>query len=127
MDRARRMRRIFEVQTQLHRLEEVRLAEIERQARDLEEARIEVAHSLGSDSELHGLFVDVMARRLVKLGKEGSALDAAMLQQRAVVLERGSKAKMAEKLAEGLEKQLSQEQQKKLLAEIIERYRGASE
>lgn len=122
MDRVQRAKRILAVQTQLKKLEDARMAGLEREQRELSEARQAVADAMGSDSDLHGLFLDVMARRLDRLAREQAVNAEKRDTQRGRVLEQGRKSKIAERLAEEAARTLDVEQQRKLLAEIAERY-----
>ena len=69
---ARKIHRILAVQQQLYRIEEWKLADLERTLERLEVSQREVIGALNEDDALQGLFIDAMARRLRSLGEEAS-------------------------------------------------------
>lgn len=62
--RAARLSRLLEVQARRRQVEEWRLAELQREARDLAGAGVAILQSLGDQSLLHGLFLDAKAAAL---------------------------------------------------------------
>ena len=73
-DRARSAERIVGVQKQLHRIEEVKYAQIQQKIVRAEMDQAELTAALSKDDALHGLFVDVTVRRLVSLRQEVARL-----------------------------------------------------
>lgn len=94
-DRAERLARLLVVQAQKRRLEEWRLAELQREALALAASSAAILKSLGDESLLHGLFLDAKASALKRNEVTASA-------------NRASQAKTELRLreAQGIEKRL---------------------
>jgi hypothetical protein len=100
MDRARKAARLVKVQARLHDLAESRLAKLVREGAELRKAEEELLGTMNADGVLHGLFVDVLARRLKSLAKEAERNGAEQVAQQAKVLEEAMRLKRTERLAE---------------------------
>jgi hypothetical protein len=87
---ARKVHRILAVQQQLYRIEEWKLADLERTLERLEVSQREVIGALNEDDALQGLFLDAMARRLRSLGEEASRVGQ-QREQSARLLEHGAR------------------------------------
>ncbi|MCG7392021.1 hypothetical protein MHY87_03785 [Microvirga sp. ACRRW] len=75
---------------------------------------------MGDSSELHGLFVDVKARKLKALALEEVKAQEAVITQKAVTTEKAMQVKRTEKTFERLKETIYREQEKKDLAAILE-------
>ena len=64
---ARKIHRILAVQQQLYRIEEWKLADLERTLERLEASQQDLIRALNEDDALQGLFIDATARRLRSL------------------------------------------------------------
>ena len=99
-DRLRKIRRIQRVQEDLHRLAEWRLATLAREERVLAERQEALIASLNDEDELHGLFVEAMARRLKALAGEAERVHAAHEVQADRVLDEARRLKRAERMGD---------------------------
>ena len=123
---ARKVHRILAVQQQLYRIEEWKLADLERTLERLEVSQREVIGALNEDDALQGLFLDAMARRLRSLGEEASRVGQQRDEQSARLLEHGARKVCAERLAETLDRQLARAADKTQLLDVIERFGGSA-
>ena len=121
---ARKIHRMLAVQQQLYRIEEWKLADLERTLERLEVSQREVIGALNEDDALQGLFLDAMARRLRSLGEEASRVGQQRDEQSARLLEHGARKVCAERLAETLDRQLARAADKTQLLDVIERFVG---
>ena len=121
---ARKIHRILAVQQQLFRIEEWKLADLERSLERLEVSQREVIGALNEDDALQGLFLDAMARRLQSLGEEASRVGQQRDEQSARLLEHGARKVCAERLAETLDQELARAADKTQLLDVIERCVG---
>ena len=121
---ARKIHRMLAVQQQLYRIEEWKLADLERTLERLEVSQREVIGALNEDDALQGLFLDAMARRLRSLGEEASRVGQQRVEQSARLLEHGARKVCSERLAETLDRQLVRAADKTQLLDVIERFVG---
>jgi hypothetical protein len=121
---ARKIHRILAVQQQLYRIEEWKLADLERTLEGLEVSQREVIGALNEDDALQGLFLDAMARRLRSLGEDASRVGQQRDEQSARLLEHGARKVCAERLAETLGRELARAADKTQLLDVIERFVG---
>lgn len=127
--RIRKIDRILKVQEHLKQEAELRVSLLEREAAELRVAQETIIQSMNDHETLHGLFVDVAARRLQALSTQESHVEKAKVRQKAVALDRAMQAKRTEKMLTNLKGQDRRETEKKDLASILEtlaRGRGAS-
>jgi hypothetical protein len=120
-DRVTRIGRILKVQQQLHRAEEWRLAEIERQLEGFEAEQREIVDALNSESGLQSLFLDASVRRVRSLGEAVRGTEAERQAQSARVLETGSRLKAAERLMQRAESEARREEEDSQLRDAVER------
>lgn len=118
--RIRKIDRILKVQEHLKREAELRLSLLEREAADLKTAQEMIIQSMNDHETLHGLFVDVAAKRLQALSTQASHVEKATVKQKSVTLDKAMQAKRAEKMLSSLKSQDRREVEKKDLASIIE-------
>lgn len=118
--RIRKIDRIMKMQQHLQKEAELKLAQLERKASELKLAQETLIQTMNDHETLHGLFVDVAARRLQGLASQASVVDKAKVAQKAVTLDKAMQAKRAEKMLSGLKEQDRRESEKKDLASIIE-------
>jgi lipopolysaccharide biosynthesis regulator YciM len=118
--RIRKIDRILKVQQHLQREAELKLANLEREANGLKAAQETIIQTMNDHETLHGLFVDVAAKRLQTLASQASAVEKAKVVQKSVALDRAMQAKRVEKMLSGLKDQERRETEKKDLASILE-------
>ncbi len=118
--RIRKIDRILKVQQHLQKEAELKLGNLERQASELRIAQETLIQTMNDHETLHGLFVDVAAKRLQGLASQASAVDRAKVAQKAVTIDKAMQAKRTEKMLSGLREQERRETEKKDLASILE-------
>ncbi len=120
MKRIKRFDRFIKVQQHLHKNAELQLANLHRKEAELKSTQEELLHILGEPSALHGLFVDVKAKRLKALASEELRTQAAILDQKAITTERALQVRRTEKVHARLKEEARCEQEKKDLIAILE-------
>jgi hypothetical protein len=118
--RIRKIDRILKVQQHLQKEAELKLGNLEREASELKVAQETLIQTMNDHETLHGLFVDVAAKRLQGLASQASAVDRAKVAQKAVTIDKAMQAKRTEKMLSGLKDQERREIEKKDLASILE-------
>jgi non-ribosomal peptide synthetase component F len=118
--RIRKIDRILKVQQHLQKEAELRLANLEREATELKVAQETLIRTMNDHETLHGLFVDVAAKRLQGLASQASAVATAKVAQKAATVDRAMQAKRTEKMLTGLREQGRREAEKKDLSSILE-------
>jgi hypothetical protein len=118
--RIRKIDRILKVQQHLQKEAELKLGNLEREASDLKVAQETLIQTMNDHETLHGLFVDVAAKRLQGLASQASAVEKAKVVQKAVTIDKAMQAKRTEKMLSGLKDQERREIEKKDLASILE-------
>jgi hypothetical protein len=122
--RAKRAKRIHQVLTQLHVIEEQRKLALQRRQDELERSQLEVINALNTEDALHGLFIDATARFLRNLTQEAQRVAEEREVQSRKLLDRATKMKTVERLRETLETSVGRIRQANELQEVIERYIG---
>jgi hypothetical protein len=120
--RLKRARRLLDVLSQLHEIEEHRKLVLERRFNELERSQRDVIEGLNRDDALYGMFIDTSARFLKSLAQEARQVADAKDRQTQVVLERATKKKTAERLASNLDERVARSNKERELHDIIERY-----
>jgi hypothetical protein len=118
--RIRKIDRILKVQERLKQEAELKVSLLEREAAELKATQETIIQSMNDHDTLHGLFVDVAARRLQALSTQESHVEKAKVRQKAVALEKAMQAKRTEKMLTNLKGQDRRETEKKDLASILE-------
>ena len=118
--RIRKIDRILKVQQHLQKEAELKLGNLEREASELRVAQETLIQTMNNHETLHGLFVDVAAKRLQGLASQASAIEKAKVVQKAVTIDKAMQAKRTEKMLSGLKDQERREIEKKDLASILE-------
>ncbi|WP_262027328.1 hypothetical protein [Microvirga sp. Mcv34] len=118
--RIRKIDRILQVQQHLQKQAELKLAQLERKASELKLAQETLIQTMNDHETLHGLFVDVAAKRLQGLASQESIVENAKVAQKAVAIDKAMQAKRVEKMLSDLKGQERRESEKKDLASIIE-------
>jgi hypothetical protein len=118
--RIRKIDRILKVQQHLQKEAELKLGKLEREASELKVAQETLIQTMNDHETLHGLFVDVSAKRLQGLASQASAVERAKVAQKAVTFDKAIQAKRTEKMLSGLKDQERRETEKKDLASILE-------
>lgn len=119
-DRLGKIERVVEVQRQLKRLTEWKLAVLRRDEAGLRAAQAELIGHLNDDSVHHGLFVGPMARRLARLSQEEDALreTAKVLQER--IVDESMRLKRTERLANTMAREAEAQDERAGLERMVE-------
>ena len=117
----RKVHRILALQQQLHRIEQWRLADLQIREEELAAEQTDLIAALNEDNALQGLFIDSMARRLQSLSDEEAKTGQAKEVQAVHLLDQASRLVCAERLAEAADLEEMRSNEKKELAEAIER------
>jgi hypothetical protein len=91
--------RILSVQRQMRKIEEAKLAELQRQLQEIKDDQVSLVGALNEDGALQGLFLDAMARRLKALAEQEGKVEVLVQRQSLAVRAEATKEKAAEKLA----------------------------
>lgn len=118
--RLKKVDRIIRVQKHLHRNAELQLANLQRQERELKTAQEELMQTMSDTDALHGLFVDIMAKRLKTLAVEEARTQTAIVEQRAITVEKALQVKRTEKVYARMKDESRRVQEKMDLAAILE-------
>ena len=119
-DRVRSLKRIADVQKQLHNLEEVKYARLQQRMAECRSAQDELSKVLSNDDALHGLFVDVTVRRLKSLRQEEAKLVPEIEAQARVVLEHGGRLRNSERLKDEVTVELRRVEEREELERLLE-------
>ena len=122
--RVRKIERILRVQQHLQREAELKLSNLERESQEIRSTQEVLIHTMNDHETLHGLFVDVAAKRLQALSVQASRVDTAKTAQRAVTLDKAMQAKRTEKMLSGVKDDERQQSEKKSLVAILESLAG---
>jgi replicative DNA helicase len=117
-----KVHRILDVQRQLHRIEEWRLADIERALADLAATEQDLIRALNADDALQGLFIDALARRLASIAEEAARVGDEKTAQEQRLLEQAARKVCAERLAQAVDREVAQDADKRALIDAIERF-----
>ncbi|MXQ11683.1 hypothetical protein [Microvirga makkahensis] len=119
-ERLKKVDRLVNVQRQLHRNAELQLVSLEHREAELKTAQEELLQAMGDTDALHGLFVDVIAKRVKMLALEEAKTRAAIVDQRAVTVAKALQVKRSEKLFSRVKEDVRQSQEKTDLNAILE-------
>jgi predicted ribosome quality control (RQC) complex YloA/Tae2 family protein len=118
--RLKKIDRLIKVQQHLQKNAELQLANLQRREGELKAAQVELLETMGVSDALHGLFVNVIAKRLKALALEETLTQAAIIDQKAVAVERALQVKRTEKVSSRLKDEARRGQEKKDLISILE-------
>ena len=117
-----KIHRILGVQQQLHRIEEWRLADLDRALLALAATEQELIRALNEDDALQGLFIDTTARRLASIAEEAARVGKEKTAQEQRLLEHAARKVCAERLAQAVDREVAQAAEKRALVDAIERF-----
>jgi hypothetical protein len=122
--KADKTRRILVAQQQLHRIEQWRMAELERHLAELEALQVELISALNDTNALHGLFIDTTARRLSTTAEQAERVAREKEVQSLKVKEHAVRVKISERLTLAQEQEAAREQEAKELLDVVEQAVG---
>jgi len=121
--RLAKLRRIVAVQEKLHRMEEFRLAALERRAVELREDEASVVASLNDSETFAGLFVDAMANQLRRIARESTQVSASQVEQGERVREAALRLKRTERFTDKTARAERQAHEKRVFQELLDALR----
>jgi hypothetical protein len=113
--------RIGKLQKQLHELASWRLAQIGQRRDGLVEDERAMWEAMGEGLSAYGAPAEAAMRRIRRIETEIAAAEAAYAAQSRHAFKEGARAKLAERAHDGLEAKLRDQNQRRALAELIER------
>lgn len=119
-DRAKSIRRVFQVQKRLHAREEIKYVRLKKELQACKSAQDELANALSADDALHGLFMDVTVKRLQSLRLDEARLMPLVEAQARVLSAHGARLKTSERLSEELEDELARLDERNELEQLLE-------
>jgi hypothetical protein len=118
--KADKSRRVLEAFQQLHRIEQWKLADLERRLADLEQMQVELIGALNDTNALHGLFIDATARRLSSTAVEADRVAREKEVQALKLKEHARRVKITERLTQARELEAAREKEAKELMDVVE-------
>lgn len=118
--RLKKIKRILNVQEQLHRMAEWRLASLQRKEEELLKEQSDLIEALNGDDLLQVAFVPVTARRLQTLAAETAHVARSKEEQAQVMHDRAMQVKRTERMIEDLTRHHRREVEKKGLLDILD-------
>lgn len=120
-DRLQRVQRILDVQEQLHKVEQYRLAEVQQHLAHLVQDQQSLISSLNAEDGLQGLFIDAAVRRLRSLAEQEQATSLTQHEQERRTREVGAKVGVAQRLFDVAAQQARRAEEAVQLADTVER------
>jgi hypothetical protein len=120
-ERRKSLERLLAVKEQLHRLEEARLAEIQRRKQALGEERRAMFDMLGDEKKTDSLVLGLACRHIARTDRSERDLDAAEATQKQALMKRAAQKKALEKTLKEAETAMDRDDERKSLLEIGER------
>jgi hypothetical protein len=118
--RLKKMGRILKVRERLHQLEELRLANLDREHEELKHGQEVLVAALNQDEPLHGLFVEAMARRLNALARETDRVNRALDVQTRRLFEEGLSLKRTERMTDKVRREYLKDAWKRGFEDLLE-------
>jgi hypothetical protein len=122
--KAKRAERLVEAMRKLHRVEELKKIELQRQMSELRRNEEDILARLNLDEALEAMMMQTSARYLRTLAREAEKVSHSQERQDARLLDQAGKLKRAEKLRDKLAERRARVENEKHLNEVIERYGG---
>jgi hypothetical protein len=120
-ERHKALERLLEVKSQLHKLEEARLNDIQRRKQAVTEERSAMFAFLGNVETNDSLILGLACRQIARGAKGEQELDAAEQAQKQALLKRGAQKLALEKILKETKQALERDAERKGLIEIGER------
>jgi hypothetical protein len=122
--KAKRAERLVEAMRKLHRVEELKKIELQRQMSELRHNEEDILARLNLDEALESMMIQTSARYLRTLAREAEQISHSQERQDAKLLDQAGKLRRAEKLRDKLAERRARLENEKHLSEVIERYGG---
>ena len=122
--RRKSLTKILVLQEQLHKLSTWKLAALDQQRAELEEAQKATIEAINRDSTMNGILVESATRRLRGIDRRIEEVKAQHVTQSKLALEQGARTKLAERLVDGVDAKYRMQQERRELGDLIERSVG---
>ena len=119
-DRVKNLKRILQVQKQLHALEELKYARLKQKVQECQDEQLELTNSLSSEDALRGLFLDMTVRRVQALRLEEARLAPLVEAQLRVLSEHSARLSNSERLSAELGEELKRNEERLELERLLE-------
>ncbi len=120
----KRAERLVSALRKLHRIEELKKIELQRQLGELRQSQEDIITGMNQDDGLSSMFMDTSTRYLRSLARKAERVSQSEQHQARRLLDRAGKLRRAEKLRDKKAASQNYAERQKQLAEVIERYGG---
>jgi hypothetical protein len=119
-ERQKSLERLLQVKTQLHRLEEARLGDLQRRKQAMDEERRAMFDLLGDVEKTDGLILGLACRHIARTEARQRDLDIAEQAQKQALMQRGAQKKALEKILQETRQARARDDERRALLEIAE-------
>jgi hypothetical protein len=119
--RRKSLTKILLLQEQLHKLSAWKLAALDQQRSELEEAQKATIEAIDRDTIMNGILVAGATRHLRGIDRRIEAVKAEHVVQSQLALEHGARTKLAERLVDSVDAKYRKQQERSDLGDLIER------
>ncbi len=120
-NRQKSLERLLAVKTQLHRLEEAKLGEIQRQKQIVVEERQAMFNLLGDEKKTDGFILGLACRHIARTDNSERDLDAAETEQKQALLKRSAQKRALEKIVKEAADAADRDSERRTLLDIGEK------
>lgn len=119
-NRLKKIERVLAVQEQLHRLAQWKMASLDRERAENASGQAGLLSALNDDSQLQGLFIEAMTRRLKALSREAERLERARRLVEEHLSEQAIKLKRTERMTDRVRREHQLGRDKRLFQDLLE-------
>jgi hypothetical protein len=119
-ERQKSLERLLQVKTQLHRLEEARLGDLQRRKQAMDEERRAMFDLLGDVEKTDGLILGLACRHIARTDARQRDLDIAEQAQKQALMQRGAQKKALEKILQETRQARARDDERRALLELAE-------
>jgi hypothetical protein len=119
-ERQKSLERLLQVKTQLHRLEEARLGDLQRRKQAMDEERRAMFDLLGDVEKTDGLILGLACRHIARTDARQRDLDIAEQAQKQALMQRGAQKKALEKILQETRQARARDEERRALLELGE-------
>jgi cell division protein ZapA (FtsZ GTPase activity inhibitor) len=113
-------RRILAAEAQLYRIEQLKMAALERRTAELEAEQVALIAALNDSDALQGLFIDTTARRLTSISEEAERVKREKAAQGLKLREHAARVKVSERVHREHALEFEREKEGKALLDVVE-------
>ena len=125
-DRHKSLVRLLQVKTQLHKLEEARLNEIQRRKQAMAEEKRAMFALLGDEENTDSLILGLACRLIARTDRSQRDLDVAEQEQKQALMRRSAQKRALEKTLGETIQAMERDAERRALLDIAERLAGQS-